>query len=152
VWLGLVNSYIFFMMKSKLFWFFLISGLLTACPGDPIEHDMFLKIINNSEQDIVWLFVFGKNFNQIDTYYWGDKDKTDDDLILSGKEDIYGFYSGNMTFNLKKYKSISFYLLNYDSVMTVPWNRIRDERIFLKEITFNTWEDFEACDFKIVYP
>ncbi|MDR1172670.1 MAG: hypothetical protein LBL24_09475 [Bacteroidales bacterium] len=47
---------------------------------------------------------------------------------------------------------IKYWLFNYDSVNTIPWERICAERIILKEVTFNTWEDYERCNFEIAYP
>jgi hypothetical protein len=47
---------------------------------------------------------------------------------------------------------IKYWLFNYDSIRTIPWQRICEERIILKEVQFDTWEDFERCNFEITYP
>ena len=134
--------------------------LFTGCPnifGPPQPNDGHIKIENNSNVSIVWAF-----------YLLGEK--IDDDNTDS---DYWGYYKNNTipqgylippntfvldAFNIEKMKghlkqgAYTYYLFNMDSVKTISWKRIVSERIWLKEVTFHSWEEMEACDFTITYP
>jgi len=126
--------------------------LFTSC-GEPIpEVDTFLTIVNDSDEDIFWMF----NFEDFDEWYtipsidsWLKKPETY--VILRGENYVRGFNSGATKNNLRR-GWIKYYLFNLDSIKAIPWERICAERIILKEVTFNTWEDFEMCNFEITYP
>ncbi len=45
-----------------------------------------------------------------------------------------------------------YFIFNYDSIKSIPWERIRDEYIVAKRVDFDTWEEFEAADFTVTYP
>ena len=125
--------------------------LLTACPESMPEKDVSIRIVNNSEEDIVWLLGLGwlEEWYEITTNPWGEK--YDNKLILRGEIYIDRFNSYIARQNLKRgWKK--YYLFNLDSVKTIPWKRICDERIILKEVRFDSWEDFERCNFEITYP
>ena len=126
--------------------------LLTSC-GEPLpKDDTFLRIVNNSDQDIFWFFDFERfgNWYEIKSpNSWLEKHETY--VILSGKIYVRGFNSDAIKDNLRR-GWIKYYLFNLDSIKTIPWERICAERIILKEVTFNSWEDFERCNFEITYP
>jgi len=139
-------------MLKKLVFICCVVFLFTSC-GEPIpEYDTFLKIVNNSDEDIFWMF----NFEYFDEWYtipsidsWLRKPETY--VILRGENYVDGFNADVMKDNLRR-GWIEYYLFNLDSIKTIPWERICAERIVLKEVTFNTWEDFERCNFEITYP
>ena len=125
--------------------------LLTACPEPMPEDDIFLRIVNNSEEDIFWMF----NFEDSGEWYKIDAVtpwlEYEEYVILKGDIYVRGLNSGAIKENLKR-GWIKYYLFNYDSVKTIPWKRICDERIILKEVRFDSWEDFKRCNFEIIYP
>jgi hypothetical protein len=106
--------------------------------------------MNQSNEDIFWL----RGSEQYGEWYeipsihshMGNIDKQ---KILSG--DTYTQVFTDLKTALEK-GWIKYWLFNYDSVNTIPWERICAERIILKEVTFNTWEDYERCNFEIAYP
>jgi len=138
-------------MLRNLFIICQIVFLLISC-GEPLpKNDTFLKIFNNSDEDIFWFFSFERTgiwYDRISINSWLEYD---DYIILKGESYIDEFNSDAMKNNLRQgwYK---YYLFNYDSIKTIPWERICSERIILKEVTFNSWDDFERCNFEIVYP
>jgi hypothetical protein len=79
---------------------------------------------------------------------WQDLEES---LIPSGKNYSEQFFIYTVQYYLERGWR-KYYLFNYDSVATIPWSRIRDERIILKEVTFHSWEEMEACNFTITYP
>ena len=125
--------------------------LFAACPETLPKDDTFLRMVNNSDEDIFWFFGF-ERFN--DWYEiqppnpWLEYDKY---IILRGETYVRGFNSGATKNNLQR-GWIKYYLFNFDSVKAIPWERICAERIILKEVEFNSWEDFERCNFEITYP
>jgi hypothetical protein len=133
---------------SKIIAMFL---LITGCPETLDGPDGAVKIINNSKEKIVWCsFSGGRDIKDCTDFYWGDSGIYDN--IILPDSIGYEYFSSYAVQLLFEKGSQKYYLLNYDSVRTISWERIRDERILLKEITFNTWEDMEACDFTITYP
>ena len=125
--------------------------LMTACPETMPEIDTSFYIINNSEEDILCFFRFeGRGewyeINSIDSWL-----KHDENIIFKGEIFINRFNSGVAKANFKSgWKK--YYIFNLDSVKNIPWQRICDERIILKEVRFDSWEDFERCNFEITYP
>jgi hypothetical protein len=111
-----------------------------------------VQIINLSDEDILWLFRSEQNgewyeISSIEEYFG----KVDKNVIRSKETYNQGFNSYGIKITLEK-GWIKYYLFNYDSVKTIPWKRICDERIILKEVTFNSWEEMEASNFEIIYP
>ena len=141
-------------MLKKLFFICCVAVLLTACPEPLPEDDAYLRIVNNSEEDVFWFFSFERfgewnEMTSVDVDSWLKKQETY--IILRRNTHIRGFNSSATKENLRR-GWIKYYLFNYDSVKTIPWERIREERIILKEVRFDTWEDFERCNFEITYP
>jgi hypothetical protein len=128
--------------------------LFLACIFDPDrgEHDAFITIDNMSDENIVWCsFVAQNDITGTSKSYWGDEIE-DKYIVLKGNVQKHSFYSESMKSNFKNGGWQKYYLFNHDSLRTIPWERIRDERIILKEVTFNSWEEMEACGFTITYP
>ena len=140
------------MLKKSLF-ICCIAVLLTACP-EPLPQAT-LQIINQSSEDIVWTLKLERNgeWYEYPSNPWCHSKGChyDNSLILRGQIYYDTFNSDGVQSNLKR-GWIKYYLFNYDSVKTIPWERICEERMILKEVKFDTWEDFERCNFKITYP
>lgn len=126
--------------------------LLTGCPEDILELNMEIRIVNNSSEDIVWLgltdYILSDTSKLVEKYPWR---YIEDHIISSGSMIIDEFNSDNMKYLLNEGWLI-YYLFSYDTILTVPWDRIRDENIVLKKVYFETWEDLEAYNFTITYP
>lgn len=136
---------------EKIFIGLIIMMLFSGCPYDPKwEMDGGIKIENNSDETIIYGCFVGKDIKDIEKNYWG------------GQYEKYTIYPNSFAiheFNTAREKAANFenlprryYLFDLDSVKTIPWERIRDERIILKEVIFNSWEEMEDCDFTITYP
>ena len=127
-----------------------IAFFLTACLK--FHPWATVQIINHSNEDIFWLTRSEQNGEWYEILsihsYMGDIEKH---KILRGEAFEDGFNSAGIQTTLQK-GWIKYYLFNFDSIKTIPWERICTERIILKEVTFNTWEDFERCNFEITYP
>ncbi|MDA3952622.1 MAG: hypothetical protein PF485_03180 [Bacteroidales bacterium] len=125
---------------------------LTGCPEELPEHDEAIVLLNNSEEDIVWYFinhhVSSDTTQLVESTPWRDIETK---KILIGTSYFYEIYSGSIK-DLLNEGFLQFYFLNYDTVLTVPWEQIREENIILKKVYFETWEDLEACNFTITYP
>jgi len=139
-------------MAKLVISFLTIVGLVFIFTSCPKNERVALSIINNSDEDILWLFrlkEFGEwyEISSINSYL-GNIEKN---KIPRGDTYIDKFNSDAIKSHLEKgwYK---YYIFNYDSIKTIPWKRICDERIILKEVTFNSWDDFERCNFEITYP
>ena len=138
----------------KLVRFIAIAGLaifLTACPETVIVRDVAVSITNNSKEDIIWLFRLetSGDINAIFKNPWGEE--YDFSTIHKGCTFVDKWSSDNIKYYLDR-GWIKYYLFNYDSIKSISWQRICDERIILKEVRFDTWEDFEKCNFEITYP
>ena len=141
----------------KLVCFVAVLFLFTACPFiDPDTTDTDFKIVNNSDKNILFTFYFQNN-ETIDSDKfspWGN----DFEEVKKMRSYIkaHSTYSDRFdSYIIKKHLKtswIKYYLFDFDSVSTISWERIRDERIILKEVTFNSWEEMEACNFTITYP
>ena len=140
------------MRLVKLGFLILSLVMLCGCPEYIPELDMGINIVNNSREDIVWLGLDDQILNDtsklVEKYPWRD---IEDYVISSGNMITDDFNSDNMKYLLNE-GWIMIFLFSYDSIMTIPWDRIRDENIFLKKVYFETWEDMEACNFTITYP
>lgn len=135
----------------KAIFIFTVSILcLTACPEEIIDYDMEVRIINNSEEDIIWYSYSSmpKDTTLMDNFPWY---KSQDILINSGSSDVEQTETELLQSVLVNgYKR--YYIFNYDSVSTIPWERIRDEYIVAKRVDFASWEKLEECNFTITYP
>ncbi|MFC2096280.1 hypothetical protein ACFLQ3_01105 [Bacteroidota bacterium] len=131
----------------------LIVITIMGCPEELPENDEYIALINNSEEDIVRHTLNHKISNDtsilIELFPWGnDIEKY---KIPSKTTYYYGINSESIQYLLNE-GWMQFYFLNYDTVLTAPWERIREENIILKKVYFETWEDLEACNFTITYP
>ena len=119
--------------------------LFCSCPYDPEnQFDGELIIKNNSNDTIIYAFYVSGPIENSKRNYWGyDYSKN---TIPPNQYLIDEFNKDSPVL------PIWYYLFNLDSIRTIPWERIRDERIILKEVIFNSLEDMEACDFTITYP
>ena len=140
----------------KLVRFITIVGvvlLLTACPETVNKRDLDISILNNSNEDIFWLMRSKENGEWYEIAsihsYMGDINKN---KIISGDMYIEKRFDSDAINALFQKGWIKYYLFNYDSIKNIPWERICSERIILKEVTFNSWDDFERCNFEITYP
>ena len=137
-------------MLKKIVVFCCIAVFLTACPK--FHPWATVQIINQSDEDVFWLCRSEQNGEWYEIAsihsYMGNIEKN---KILRGETYVDGFNSEGIKTTLEK-GWIKYYLFNYDSLKTIPWERICTERIILKEVTFNSWEDFERCNFEITYP
>ena len=121
---------------------------LTSCKPDPIRTVM---IINNSDEDILWKYSLerlGEWYDSPSISSWLEADKH---ILLRGDTAFDSFISGGVKDNLM-IGWFKYYFFNLDSVRNIPWQRICEERIILKEVRFDSWEDFERCNFEITYP
>lgn len=123
---------------------------LTGCPQHP-EDDRFVNIENKSEQTLIWFKYYERMGNPSDESesWWGNYE---DDYIIHPFSSVRDSLNSNSQQTILGYGWIKYYLMNYDSLQTIPWERIMEERIYVKEVTFERWEDFEKCNFTITYP
>ncbi|MDR3093016.1 MAG: hypothetical protein LBU62_00025 [Bacteroidales bacterium] len=139
------------MVKLKKLGVFVLLVMCTACPEDrPLDGSM--TIVNNSNENIISLGRM-ESMGDIESITnpkpWGQN--PEQYLIPSGKKECELFSANSVQQSLERGWR-KYYLFNYDSVATIPWSRRRDERIILKEVTFHSWEEMEACNFTITYP
>jgi hypothetical protein len=126
----------------------LIYGLVVivffcSCPYDPERQwDAEMIIENNSIDTIIFAFYVSESFENSKEIYWGNN-------YNSSKKIVHPYSFAIHELNIV---SCSYYLFNLDSIRTIPWERIRDERIILKEVIFHSWEEMEDCNFTITYP
>jgi len=124
-----------------------VAVTLTACPK-PFTWETIM-IINNSDEDILWKFNLNAEwYDSPSISSWLERDKY---IILRGDTAYESIGIEGIQTNLRK-GWIKYYFFNLDSIKTIPWQRICDERIILKEVRFDSWEDFERCNFEITYP
>jgi len=123
--------------------------LLTSCPQ---TENIAITIKNNSNEDIVWMLCLERLGDWNETNNINSWLENDMYIIKRGKTYIeFRFSSDALKTNLEM-GWIKYCLFNYDSLKTIPWERICAERIIQKEVTFYTLEDFERCNFEITYP
>ncbi|NOQ27301.1 MAG: hypothetical protein GQ564_18220 [Bacteroidales bacterium] len=126
--------------------------LLCGCPDELPMDDAFIKIVNNSGDNIVWSYL--SNTTAIDTSILSESlpwRNLNDYIIYAGETYIQAFNKEGFISILEN-GWYQYYLFSYDSLITIPWERIRDENIILKKVYFETWEEMEACNFTITYP
>ncbi|GHT32415.1 hypothetical protein FACS189434_04120 [Bacteroidia bacterium] len=127
----------------------LLLMVMTGCPEPGPELDGYIRIINNSEEDIVWCaYVEGRDLES-SRFYWGNN--MGEDIILKDTIRIDYFNCDAVKHTLER-GWMKYYLFNLDSIQTISWERICNERIILKEVTFHSWEEMVACGFTITYP
>ena len=133
-----------------------VSALFTACP---YEHEReTLILINNTDDDILWTTVTNVlsecDYNPWTTTITGvevrsmDEIKKNHRFIKAGDTCYFSIPIDGYKVTLER-EPIPFYFFNYDSICTIPWQRICDERILLKEVVFESWEELEDCKFTI---
>jgi len=138
-------------MFKKLFFICCVVVLLTACPHKEL---VTITIINQSDEDIFWL----RSAKVTSEWYeipsidsWSER-PDGKYVILRGNTSQDFLNSDGIHINLRNDGWFKYTLFNYDSIRTISWQRICDERIILKEVRFDSWEDFERCNFIITYP
>lgn len=138
----------------------IVSILFTACPD--IEGE-YLKIINNSDENILWITTSDHpydNTHDLNEMKYNPWTTTHDGKVVNSMEDAKkrnAYIAAGDTLvdfipKFPEFTRITYWLFIYDSVCNIPWQRIRDEEIYLKKVTFNSWEEMEACNFTITYP
>ena len=136
-------------MFKKVILYCCIAVKLTACKPDLRSTVM---IVNNSDEDIFWKFGIerssGEWYNSPSISSWLERDEY---ILLRGDTTYRSFRTAGVKENLRM-GWIKYCFFNLDSIKTIPWQRICDERIILKEVRFDSWEDFERCNFTITYP
>ncbi|NOQ27305.1 MAG: hypothetical protein GQ564_18240 [Bacteroidales bacterium] len=140
------------MKTFKIFLLVITMIVMCGCPEEGPDYDGLLEIINNSENEIVWSF--HSNRIESDTSVLSESfpwSNINDFMILPGETFRQKLNSDGFV-HIFKNGWFQYYLYSYDSVMIIPWERIRDENIILKKVYFEIWEDLEACDFTITYP
>jgi len=132
---------------SNLFVGLVILLIFCGCPEKPMDGKMMIE--NNSNDTIIYGHFFTKDIGDIERNYWGYNYSKY--TIPPNSFAINEFNAGSAK-NVLAGKPTRYYLFNLDSIRTIPWERIRDERIILKEVIFYSWEEMEACNFTITYP
>lgn len=134
---------------------------LTSCPDDS-ERDLTLYFVNNSEEKLVFfqeVKAIGRTSSIFDTtlwedFPWGDIQSLEKDtnwVVNSYTTGFRNYYPDHLQDALNR-GYIHTFIFNYDSLVTIPWERIRDEYIVAKRVDFDTWEELEAADFTVTYP
>lgn len=62
---------------------------------------------------------------------------------LTGSDTFYQFEVG---------RTRRYFFFDYDSVIALPWEIIRDEYMVLKRIDMNSMEDYKKCNYTITIP
>jgi len=139
----------------------LITLLLYGCPEKLPVKDTELKIINNSDDTLIYIGKISSD-NNIDTLFynnfpwstnennWGYNDVINS-LIMPHSTYIDAFNSNNVKGILGK-KNVYYFIFNYRTVRNLPWSNIYNEYKIVKRADFNTWADFENCGFIITIP
>ena len=128
----------------KLIYGLVIVVFLCSCPEKQFDGELIIK--NNSNDTIIYAYYISESFEKSKEIYWGNNYNNSKKIIPPN-----GYVIDEFDIN-SPVLPIWYYLFNLDSIRTIPWERIRDERIILKEVIFNSLEDMEACDFTITYP
>lgn len=140
--------------------FSFIMLLFIGCPEEFPEHDLTIQIKNNANETIVFfapISSIGKTSKNVDTtltkeFPWGDATNIANENIIKpysmGLETYFTYHIQDVL----KRGFMHYYIFNYDSLISIPWERIRDEYIVAKRVDFDTWEELEAVDFTITYP
>jgi hypothetical protein len=139
-----------------------LSILFTGCPIIDPDDTADFRIINRSNEDIVWIFRSRTDIDQLNYNPWTstasgkvvnsmEDIKSENRYVKAGDTKITYLLEPGYKETLKEVP-IKYYIFSYDSVCTIPWERIRDEHIWLKKVTFYSWEDMEACNFTVTWP
>lgn len=145
-------------LRTGVFSFIML--LLMGCPEELPEHDLTIQIKNNTNETIVFfapIAPVGKTNEAFDTtltevFPWGDASSIANENIV--KPNSIGLET-HFTYHMQDVLNQGFmhyYIFNYDSLISIPWERIRDEYIVAKRVDFDTWEELEAADFTVTYP
>lgn len=113
--------------------------------------DFSITISNNSNDGIVFYAYDSKNASDtslMENLPWF---KPENSLVQAGTS-TEDFLTANVVKSVLDIGFIHYYIFIYDSIKTIPWERIRDEYIVAKRVDFDRWEDLEACNFTIIYP
>lgn len=62
---------------------------------------------------------------------------------LTGSETFFQFGEGRIR---------RIYFFNYDSVIALPWKKIRDEYLVIKRVDMHSIKEYEDCNYTIVIP
>lgn len=131
-----------------------------GCPEELPEHDLTIQIENNTNETIVFFAPIepvGKTKEAFDTtlteeFPWGDINSITNQYIVKPKSiGIETYFTYHMKDVLNR-GYMQYYIFNYDSLITIPWERIRDEYIVAKRVDFDTWEELEDANFTVTYP
>ncbi len=144
-------------LKQKLTFRLLYIGLLsiifTGCSHD-IEEVRDIIIKNNTDIKLVFYKEY-KSLSILDTtlsmdYPW-QNGISDFYLIKPYSTKKNREVKSNLKYVLSK-GSYQYYLLDFESITTIPWEQIRNEYIVAKRVNFDTWEELETTNFTITYP
>ena len=141
-------------MKKYIIYFVTVIMLisLTGCPHD-IDDVQDLIINNNSDIELVFYRGY-KSQTVLDTtlnidYPWHNE-VTDFYIIKPHSFKEVREVKSNLEYILSR-GWYQYYIFDYDSIKTIPWEQIRDENIIALRVDFETWEDLEVCNFTITY-
>jgi hypothetical protein len=139
--------------KKGKFYLFLIMLLSYGCPHD-IDDTQSIIIRNNSGEQIVFYKIYSldaaKDTTLSEEFPWGNS--IEDFYIIKpyDNKEVTEIKS-NIEYVLSD-GWYQYYIFNYDSINTIPWERIHDEYIVAKRVDFDTWEELEDMDFTVTYP
>lgn len=144
--------------KFCLFSFMLI--VMSGCPDEVAEHDLVIQINNKTSEKIVFFTPIepvGKTVAYFDTTLtkelpWGNINSIDTKDIVNPESVGSATYFSYHVKDVLNRGWLHFYIFNYDSLMAIPWERIRNEYIVAKRVDFNSWEELEKSNFTITYP
>ena len=143
------------MLRNSLYVAVLL--LLTGCPEEIPEDDMEVIIENQTiEKIVIWASLSESEENPDTTlpidFPWGDIESIYEENIIESNSTGSNEYNTNSLKHILEKGWLHYHILNYDTIITVPWERIRDEYIVAKRVDFDTWEDLELVEFTVTYP
>lgn len=136
-------KYLILLFVSLTFW---------ACPEDPNEPDRILTYINNSNQPVIFNFIYSTlNDTSISAINFPltientEGLKAEPSTSIQQKELIYRL--------LKKYPDnfLTLFIFNADTIAQVPWAKIVERESKLRVEQYNL-EQLEALNWTITYP
>ena len=139
--------------KTKFFILIIFSLTLYGCPEKFPEDDIYVKVINDTDKEIVFYSRPVLN-SKIDTllseeFYWGSLDLIDSSSIIPPNSCVLDWFSTGNLKSLFEQGWLIYCFFDYDTLKTVPWNRIRDEYIIINRIDFDTWEEILRSEFTV---